>query len=60
MRDSLVRLLEHVNYIAPTSIVHGECAQMYFGDHPSEILKELETSKVPRYHCDKKTYPTLR
>ena len=60
VQQSLLRLMEDIHYNSPNSVIHGECAQTYFGNHPGLILQNLYANPAPRYHCHKKTYPTLR
>jgi len=52
MSDSLLRLARALQDRSPNSIMHGQCAQMFFEDTPQVLIDHLTSNATPRYQCD--------
>jgi len=65
---SLAILAKGIHAIAPDSVMHGQCAHLYFQDTPKNVIDRLAQRTIPRYQCDmhqsgtsyKKSYPGVR
>ena len=51
MRTSLLKLAVALNDASPHSMMHGQCAHMYFEDVPLTVIEELSKGKSPKYQC---------
>jgi hypothetical protein len=51
MRTSLLKLARALNDASPNSMMHGQCAHMYFEDVPLTVIEELSKGESPKYQC---------
>ena len=66
--NSLMQLVSGINDRAADSVLHGQCAQIYFQNRPAQIIHALQRAPIPKYQCDmhwtgesyKNTYPKMR